>query len=514
MKSNYIDTKSIIQVIGSIYQNPNLLEDGQYRFNEEDFPQDFHKVIFEAIYNLHALGAKNININTIEDYLEQRDKKMAIYKTYNGAEWLEKCKESISVATFDYYYKRMKKFTLLRMYDSIGVNVSFIYNPSNVIDIKLKQEQEDWLDNHSLEEIADLINDKIEDIKLKFAENASDDIRSASDNADELFEELQHTPNVGYPMFGKYINKIFRGARFGCVFLRSAPTNFGKSRLMIADACNFACDEIYDVDKNEWIKNGTCEPTIYITTEQSLDEIQTMMWAFISGVPEDHILENKYEVGEIDRVKRAKDIIKNSPLYIKELPDFGLQDIESTIKLGIRKYGIRYICFDYIHSSIKILSEISGKANVKGLREDNILFMISVRLKDLARQYGVFILTSTQLNADYVESKIFDQNLLRGAKAIADKVDAGMIMLPVTNEDRDALREFCNKNGFELPNLKISIYKNRRGRYNRIFMWCHTELSICRMNPTFITSWLYEPIEIEDLIINVKPKTENWKSAF
>ena len=513
MKSNYIDTKSIIQVIGSIYQNPELLDEEQYKFNEEDFPQEFHRIMFGSIYNLHALGAKVITANTIEDYLEQREKKYAVYKSYNGAEWLEQCKQTVNVATFDYYYKRLKKFTLLRVYDDIGVNVKYIYDPDNIMDVKKKQAQEDWLDNHDINEIADIVNDKIEDIKSKFVDNATDDIRNASDRQKELFNELQTSPNVGYPMCGKYVNKIFRGARFGCVFLRSAPTNVGKSRLMIADACNFACNELYNPATQTWEVNGSAEPTIYITTEQSIDEIQTMMWAFIAAVPEDHILENKYEEGEIERIKYAMNIIDNSPLYIKELPDFSLHDVENVVKLGIRKYGIRYICFDYIHSSIKVLSEISGKSNVKGLREDNILFMMSVRLKDIARQYDVFILTSTQLNGDYVESKTFDQNLLRGAKAIADKVDAGMIMLPVTDQDRESIKLFCDKNGFEMPTLKISIYKNRRGRYNHIFLWCKPDLGTCRINVQFVTTYLYEPIEMEDLVINVKP-TKEWRSAF
>lgn len=70
---------------------------------------------------------------------------------------------------------------------------------------------------------------------------------------------------------------------------------------------------------------------------------------------------------------------------------------------------------------MKILGEISSKAGVKGLREDNILFMISTRLKDLCNEYGVFILTSTQLNADYTTAQVYDQNLLRGAKSIADQ---------------------------------------------------------------------------------------------
>ena len=513
MKSSYIDTKSIIQVIGSIYQNPSLLEEEQYKFNEEDFPQEFHRIMFGSIYNLHALGAKTITVNAIEDYLEQRDKKFAVYKSYNGAEWLEQCKEVVNVATFDYYYQRLKKFTLLRMYDRAGVNVKNIYDPDNIVDLKLKQKQEDWLDNHSLEEIADIVNDKIEDIKLKYVSNSTDDIKEAGKGQRELLEDLLKSPNVGYPMLGKYINKIFRGARFGCFFLRSAPTNFGKTRYMVADACNFACNELYNPETHQWERNGSAEPTIYITTEQSTDEIQTIMWAFVAGVPEDHILENKYEQGELERVKRAINIIENSPLYIRELPDFSLKDVEDVVKTGIRKYGIRYVCFDYIHSSMKVLSEISGRANVKGLREDNVLFMMSVRLKDIARQNEVFILSSTQLNADYVESKTPDQNLLRGAKAIADKVDGGLILLPVTDQDRESVKLFCDKNGFEMPTLKISIYKNRRGRYNHIFLWCKPDLSICKMNVMFVTSWLYEPIEMEDLIINIKTDN-NWKSAF
>ena len=104
--------------------------------------------------------------------------------------------------------------------------------------------------------------------------------------------------------------------------------------------------------------------------------------------------------------------------------------------------------------------------------------------------------------------------MLRGAKAIADKVDAGMIMLPVTDQDRESLKIFCDKNGFEMPNLKISIYKNRRGRYNHMFLWCKTDMGVCKMNPIFATTYLYEPIEIEDLVINVRPRTEKWESAF
>ena len=158
---------------------------------------------------------------------------------------------------------------------------------------------------------------------------------------------------------------------------------------------------------------------------------------------------------------------------------------------------------------MKILSEVSSKTGVKGLREDNILFMISIRLKDLCNQYGVFILTATQLNADYVSAQQYDQNLLRGAKAIADKIDCGMIMLEVSQEDLTTLDPILKKEGLEAPTIKISVYKNRRGRYKSVLLWCKANRGICRIEPMFMTNYQYQLIPVEDLKINVKPKAES-----
>ena len=135
--------------------------------------------------------------------------------------------------------------------------------------------------------------------------------------------------------------------------------------------------------------------------------------------------------------------------------------------------------------------------------------MISVRLKDLCNQYGVFIMSATQLNADYVSAQQYDQNLLRGAKAIADKIDCGMIMLQVSQDDRESLKNIIDTMGIEMPSIKISVYKNRRGRYKDILLWCRADRGICRINPIFATNYNYELISIEDLKINVMPIEES-----
>jgi len=390
-----------MQVIGDVFINPSLLDlEDKYKFNEQDFPQEFHRILFGSIYNLHQLGAKQISIEDIEKYLEQRPKKYAVYKVNKGSEYLENIKEMCQLAAFDYYYNRMKKMTLLRMYNkSVGMDLSWLYDPDNILDAKKKEAQESWFDNTPINEIANVINDKIDEIKAKYVDNSEDGVIQAGDGALALLERLKTNPEIGYPLYGRLVNAVHRGARLKKFYLRSAATGVGKTRSMIADACAIACNKIYNLETKQWEDNGTREPTQFITTEQEEDEIQTMMIAFLSGVNEDHILENTYTEGEWERVNEAAAILSKSPLYIKKLPDFSLQDIENTIKFGIRQYDVRYVFMDYIHSSMKILSEISSKAGVKGLREDNILFMISVRIKDLCNQYGVFVMSATQLNS-------------------------------------------------------------------------------------------------------------------
>lgn len=511
----YIDTPAIVQVIGCVYQNPKLIEDESYTFSLEDFTEDFHKVVFGSIYNLFQLGAEKITTSTIETYLEQRPEKLAIYKVNNGEEYLERAALNCQLAAFNYYYHRMRKFTLLRIYNErAGMDLSWLYDINNIFDQKKKQNQEDWLDNHTEEEIGEIISQRIEEIKFKYTNNTEIEIIQAGEGSDELWDRLHKYPDVGYPLYGKLINTITRGARLGKFYLRSAATNVGKSRAMIADCCNIACDEIYDVQLKQWVKNNTKEPAVYIMTEQIYEEVQTMIWSFLSGVPEDNILTNRYNDDEEERVIYAKELVKRcSGFHLIQLHDFSLKDIENTIRYIVKKLDTRYIFLDYIHSSMKILSEVSSRASVKGLREDNVLFMVSVRLKDLATQYGVFILSSTQLNGDYTSATIFDQNLLRGAKSIADKIDFGCIMLRLTEGDKEVIDKICKDSGFQMPNLKISIYKNRRGKYNHVLVWCYADLSICRINPLFVTEYDYSLLELEDYQINVIPN-ENERSAF
>ena len=503
MGSKYVDTTAVMQVIGCVYNNPKILEyTDKYSIVDEDFSDTFHKTVFGAIYKIHELGANKITLESLSDFFATRPKSAAVYKQGKGEEWLLRISENCMPSAFDYYYGRLKKFSLLRAYDNCGVDVSDIYDPDNILDTKKKQMQEDLLDNASLEDIANKVDEKIEAIRYQYVDESFGEAQQAAEGIFELIEKFKEHPEVGVPLYGPLINTVTRGARLKKFYLRSAATGIGKTRSMIADCCYIGCNKIYD-ENFGWIGSGPAEPVLFITTEQELEEIQTMMLAFLSNVNEEHILNGEYGEGEEERVLQAAKLLKESPVYVEELPDFSLQDVENKIKKNIREHDVKYIWHDYIHTSLKILEEITKRSGGVKLREDNILFMLSTRLKDICNQYGVFIMSATQLNGDYQDSKTPDQNLLRGAKAIADKIDYGAILLSVKDDDLVSLENILSTSIFEKPTIKMSIYKNRRGRYKGVILWCKADLGCCRIKPMFCTTYDYEMVSIDDVRIRI-----------
>lgn len=861
------DSFATNQIIGTVFNNIDILSDDRYSFSSDDFPQSFHQLLFGSMYNLYNLGVNKVDVIAIEQYLEQRPAMLAEYKANKGAEYLLTCAELAEEDSFDYYYNRFKKFTLLRSYQDLGFNVASIYNPEEIENIKKRQQQEEWLDNSSVEQIADYIEDKIAQVRKKNVDNISCHTVNFGEGLKERIQNLQEMPDYGLPLYGKYINTITRGARPGKLYLRSAATNVGKAipettliptpygwryakdlkrgdfifgpngeatkiigrypqgereawqitlhdgriaicdkdhlwrykrgsskwqvestedlyykfhhssgttkfyipnnkpvdypeqnthldpylfgllmwrmisykkktkiktdvyvaaagfgnaqkkfqrwceeiqyasngelipefsseygkgyvvlrkqsngelftlqdmygenyyaypyyihmdyripdeylmgsvgqrwdllrgivdagaqkgsstiprgiilicyrfpktiwessviellnslglhwvlthyryngewgsndncplyirgvpdikkvmtldenmkkaldkkskqrkasedpytkheivdiqplgyktpmicfkvdnesecflmgdyivthntRTMIADACYIGCDEMYNLQTGEWESIGSSEPTLYLSTEQDIDEIQPAAVSFISGVQESHITKGFYEYGEIERVQRAVDIIERSQIHFDFLPNFGLKDIENSVKRNVREFGIKANFVDYLHSSIGVLSEISKRAGKIQLREDQVLFMMMTELKNIANRYNTFICTSSQLNGDYREATVFDQNLLRGAKSQGDSIDYGAIMLEVTEKDKESLLPVVEQLGIDMPNIKMSVFKNR-GEWKGILVWMIANKGICRYDPVFVTQYNYQLIPIED----------------
>ncbi len=83
--NKYYDATAAIQVIGCVLNNPHLLdEDGTYSFSENDFSNDFHRVILEVCITYTIWVLTNLNTKTLEDYLQNKPNSLAIYNANKG----------------------------------------------------------------------------------------------------------------------------------------------------------------------------------------------------------------------------------------------------------------------------------------------------------------------------------------------------------------------------------------------------------------------------------------------
>ena len=254
---------------------------------------------------------------------------------------------------------------------------------------------------------------------------------------------------------------MVRGARKGKFYLRTASSGTGKSRTMVGDACYLAYPIRYDNDKQAWEWAGACEKVLYIATEQELDEIQTMIVAYLSGLNENKILFGTYDSEEEKRIQKAIWLMDtySDNLTLARMANPNISQLQYMLRQQVLENDIGYVFYDYIFSNPALLNEFRDLR----IREDVALGLMGSALKDLAVELNVFILSSTQTNAQVEDGgrQIKNESVIRGARSLADKVDMGCIMARPTDEEIHKLETLSNIR----PNLVTDIYKMRRGKY-------------------------------------------------
>jgi len=501
------DISAIMYIIGCLIKKPQLLSEiDRIKLDKEDFDDKFTKSIYLAIYNLYLNGAEKITPVDIEAYLSHNPVAHKIFKDNEGFNYLQDAEEITELENFYYYYNRIKKFSALRDLESKGYSIKKIYT-DEILPLEKQRKMQEQFDKLSLKDIFDIILEDYSKLEADYVGRLSGSRGLISDGMRELQAQLKKTPEVGFPLQGEYLNTILRGARSTKFYLRSGASGVGKSRLSVADGCGLAFPTRYNKKTKKWIKTGFNQKVLYITTEMSVDEIQTMIWAYLSDVNEEKILYHHYENDEEERVNRAIEIAEefNENFYWEHIPDPTIEGVTACIRNQVRNHKITHVFYDYIFSSPSLLREFEGQ----NVREDVILVMLSTKLKDLANELNVFMQSSTQLNGTWEDAAklgIRNQNMLRGSKGIIDKCDAGYITLPIMPNELEALSKLIQMQGYKKPTHVTDVYKNRRGRYKNIRIWSCIDLGTCRMEDIFVTDELFN----EQSIGVLKYKFEDW----
>lgn len=267
----------------------------------------------------------------------------------------------------------------------------------------------------------------------------------------------------------------------------------------------------WDVNQKQWVDNpnGTQNCALYIGTEMELiEEIEPIIWAYMAHVPEDHITMNLYEEGEEERVDEAIRILRErGNIYLEYVPDYDISTLEAIIEEHVSTHHVTSVFFDYIHTTTDLISEYQGAAKGKiALREDQVLGNLSAKLKELTRKYNISIDTWTQVTGDFKNENNRDQTIVRGAKAIIDKCDVAAIVSRPTTKELQKLEKILRTSqqfGKNKPNVCMSIYKNRGGKYNNVKVWLDVDYSTMRVSDLFVTDYECEILPIEQNYVHV-----------
>jgi len=502
-------------LLGALYDRPTLFDRPDTQaLTENDFSDTMQKIAYSIMYNLYSIGHSTFSDGAIKAYIQGRPQlsnffnseiKIEDHTVKQGEFFFGRLAETGDAEAFEPAFNMTKKMTLLRTLEQHGVNVKQFYD-WDTPNRDLLQSQQEWLDNTSLSDIASEISDSIQVLIDGATSNARTKSIQVAEGLEDLLSSFKEAPDYGSPSPIQLMDTITRGNRLGKFYLFSAPTGAGKTRIMMSMAVNSAIDKRYNQKKQQWEDNGNKIPTLLISTELDETECQTMVLAFMTGIQEEKILDGRFDADEERILKEAIKILEGTPLYFEIITDFGITEIEATMRKYYRENDVEQFYFDYIHVSMKLLQEISSISNGTKLREDQILFMLATKLKDIANTLGVFIMSGTQLNGDWQEGEL-NQNLLRGSKAISDRLDIGIVATRVRPIDEPFVDQFVSA-GYMKPNYIMSFYKVRRGKYAGTKLWCHVDLGTCTCQGLFLTDSNNIPIGVDAKTIKVKKKAE------
>lgn len=392
-------------VLGALTHNLEWMEMTGVSLQQSDFLLRDNQVMYSIMKD--RLLERNMEITAEQLMLEAKkhpaDNKVSIEMARNLR---DKLGVQVSFDTFKKETERLNKLRILRDFTKQGFDTSELVGEDSidapsVIDI---------IDKYSFEQILNHYRSKVDTIEASLEIMKSKTSITAADGLRDLLKELQESPQVGALLDGELFNSVVRGALFGKYYINSAPSGAGKTRSMLGNAALLAYPRVMENGTVRHRKDGYY-PVLFVTTEMTPDEIQTMLVASVSGVEEEKIKTGLMDFNEADRVSTALRIIEeHDHFYIEQIPDPTVASVRSRVEKHIRRNGVEYVFYDYIFGSPGINSEFRG-----GQREDVVLMYLSNALKEIAAIHDIFVMSATQVNGSWQTAEFRNQNLIRGS---------------------------------------------------------------------------------------------------
>ena len=264
------------------------------------------------------------------------------------------------------------------------------------------------------------------------------------------------------------------------------------TRQAVADACYLAYPIRYNSNNCRWEHIGSCEKVLFIVTEQSFEEIRSMILAYLTDINESRFKIGKFSEREWKIIHQALELMVEyeDNFILTQIPNPTIELVKTLVRENCLTHQISHVFYDYIFIGPALLGEFRGF----NLRNDEVLLMFATALKDLARELQVSIFTSTQVNASADDNKnIRNEASLAGGRSTINKADNGAIMARPTKEEIEILEPLIKVYGE--PNMVTDIFKVRGGEYSQLRIWSIVDLGRMKKQDLFITNSRFDVVE-------------------
>ena len=216
-----VDKKAIFLLVGCYCLNPRYVLDEKYSTNTNDYPENFHKMIWGAIVNIAKKGnVEKITPIDIENEISQFDTALSLWKNNDGWGYIESAIEIANdkIMNVGKYHDDVRKYSIIRnAVESLKMDISFLYDEND--DEKLEA-----FNKLTSIDVLNEINNKFMDFKSMWKNMFGDNYSfKAGDGITDRLKEHKEQQNVyGYPFQSGYLTTVYRGMRPKKYILRSS----------------------------------------------------------------------------------------------------------------------------------------------------------------------------------------------------------------------------------------------------------------------------------------------------
>ncbi len=408
-------------VLGSLLIDKDAIIKIADLLNVEDFYQDIHGIIYQAIRDLFDRRTP-IDLLTVTTNLE--DKKQL--ELIGGASYLAQLTNEVHTSTHIYNYALIvkQKSTLRRLIKAGDLITGLGYNEEEPLEVLLEQAEKAMF---AVSQTS--IKDKFVHIK--------EILNTTYDKITELHDPATKDKYKGVPTGFSDLDHLLTGFQPSDLIILAARPAMGKTAFSLNIAQNVA-------------KTG--QTVGIITLEMSKEQLVERMFSSLLEVDSWKLKTGRLEEEDFMRIGSVMDDLYQMNIYIDDSVGNSIGELRSKARRLQMEHGLNFLIIDYL----QLMSTGTNSQN-----RVNEISEISRALKNLARELRIPILALSQLSraVEMRPVKIPQLSDLRESGAIEQDADIVMMLYREEYYEEDTER---------VGMTDVFIRKHRSGPVGRV----------------------------------------------